>query len=49
MDLISELGIFPRRENGSLFQYSYLENPINMQAGIFLQLPGGCKELDMTE
>ena len=36
-------------ENGNLFQYSCLENPMDRRAWRATYSPWGCKDLDMTE
>ena len=48
LGLISGSGRFPGEGNGSLLQYSCLENP-HGQRSLAGYSPWGCKESDMTE
>ena len=48
LGLIPGSGRFPEEGNGNPLQYSCLENPMDGRAWCRL-LPGGRKELDMTE
>ena len=45
-DLIPGLGRSPEEENGNLFQYSCLKNPMDRGAWCYNQK--GCKESDKT-